>query len=89
LRNNAFYITLIKKWQNPKHSRKRPVKKELPHIIKFFNPPFSYLLENLNKIKGDYICRKVANRNDFTLEEKREILPNSQYKFYIKYRLKK
>jgi asparagine N-glycosylation enzyme membrane subunit Stt3 len=56
------------------------------YIIKFLNPSFSYLLGNKNKIRGDFICSRIAKRNDLTQEEKRKLLPVSKYNYYKKYR---
>lgn len=50
-------------------------------IFKYTTPPYSYLLENKKKIRGEHFCSIIAKRTDLTLEEKYELLPKSRYKF--------
>jgi hypothetical protein len=47
-------------------------------ILEYTKPPFNYFFYNKKKIRGNYICSTIAKRNDFSLEEKHELLPVSQ-----------
>jgi hypothetical protein len=49
-------------------------------ILEYTKPPFNYFFYNKKKIRGNYFCSVIAKRNDFSLEEKHELLPESQFK---------
>jgi len=49
-------------------------------LLEYTIPSFEYLFNNKKKIRGDHYCRIIANRKDFTNEEKYKLLPKSQYK---------
>ena len=53
------------------------------YLLEYTNPSFGYLLSEKKKIRGHYICSLISKREDLSLDEKYELLPRSQHKYFF------
>lgn len=54
------------------------------YMVLKLNPPYSYLFQHKNKIRGER-CHSIIRRSDLTYEERKSLLPKSQVRFLDAY----